>query len=180
VPFEPETQESISEEETMNYQSKPARLVFLVVLALATIVSVVKLSRADHEQDVVKVGDLAGSWQAALLWSNSGCGPASGLVNFTLDATGSTNSATFVGHAGAGPGCGDQTTTQTFTIHTLNPNGSGTAGLTCGVACGWEFQIQVDRQRTIFNLVDVDPANPNNFVAGTAIRQSHASHESGE
>jgi hypothetical protein len=43
--------------------------------------------------------------------------------------------------------------------------------LTCGVGCGWEFNIQVDRQRTMFNLVDVDPMNPNNFVAGTAIRQ---------
>lgn len=164
----------------MNHLRKPGRLAFLVVLALITIVSVVKLSRAAHDEEAIKVGDLAGPWQAALLWSNSGCGPASGLVNFTLDATGSTNSATFVGHAGAGPGCGDQTTTQTFTIHTLNPNGSGTAGLTCGVGCGWEFNIQVDGQRTIFNLVDVDPANPNNFVAGTAIRQSHESHQSEE
>ncbi|HEX8882142.1 MAG TPA: hypothetical protein VF749_19000 [Candidatus Acidoferrum sp.] len=53
----------------------------------------------------------------------------------------------------------------------LNANGSGTAGLICGVGGGCEFAIQVDRQRSMFNLVDVDPANPGNFVAGTAIRQ---------
>ena len=70
--------------------------------------------------------------------------------------------------------CGDTTTsTEAFTIHSLNPNGSGTAGLTCNnqVGCGWELNIQVDRQRSMFNLVDVDAANPNNYVAGTAIRQ---------
>ena len=160
----------------MNYlrQPKRIRLALLSVMCLALLaIPMAKRARAahGHEGDSIKIRDLAGPWQAALLWSNSGCGPASGLVNFTLDATGSTNSATFVGHAGAGPGCGDKTTTQTFTIHTLNPNGSGTAGLTCGVGCGWEFNIQVDRHRSIFNLVDVDPMNPGNFVAGTAIRQ---------
>lgn len=160
----------------MNYlrQPKRIRLLLLSVTCLALMaIPMAKRARAahGHEGDAIKIRDLAGPWQAALLWSNSGCGPASGLVNFTLDATGSTNSATLVGHAGSGPGCGDQTTTQTFTIHTLNPNGSGTAGLTCGPGCGWEFTIQVDRQRSIFNLVDVDPMNPGNFVAGTAIRQ---------
>ncbi len=34
-----------------------------------------------------------------------------------------------------------------------------------------ELNIQVDRQRSMFNLADVDPQNPDNFVAGTAIRQ---------
>ena len=53
----------------------------------------------------------------------------------------------------------------------LNPDGSGTANLSCGNACGWEFTIQVDRQRSMFNLVDVDTQNPDNFVAGTAVRQ---------
>jgi hypothetical protein len=160
----------------MNYLRQPKwmRLALVTAACFAVLaVPLAKRARAAHEHVDGPIGirDLAGPWQAALLWSNSGCGPASGLVNFTLDSTGNTNSATLVGHAGAGPGCGDSTTTQTFTIHTLNPNGSGTAGLTCGVGCGWEFTIQVDRQRSMFNLVDVDPANPGNFVAGTAIRQ---------
>jgi hypothetical protein len=142
-------------------------LVCLIMLA----VPFAKLAKAAHPHEGIQIADLAGTWQAALLWSNSGCGPASGLLTFTLPASGSTSSATLVGHAGAGPGCGDQTTTQTFVIHSLNTNGSGKAGLTCGVACGWELTIQVDRSRNLFNLVDVDPANPNNFVEGTAIRQ---------
>lgn len=142
-------------------------LVCLILLAIP----LGKVAKAAHEQDGIRIADLAGSWQAALLWSGSGCGPASGVLNFTLDTSGSTNSATLTGHAGAAPGCGDQVTTQTFTIQTLNADGSGTAGLTCGVGCGWELTIQVDRSRNLFNMVDVDPANPGNFVEGTAIRQ---------
>ena len=70
-----------------------------------------------------------------------------------------------------GAGCHDSVSQQTFTIQSLNPDGSGTAGLTCGSGCGWEFNIQVDRQRSMFNMVDVDFQNPDNFVAGTAVRQ---------
>jgi hypothetical protein len=112
--------------------------------------------------------DLAGSWQAALLWSGSGCGPMSGLVNFTLDSTGSTSSAVLTTHGD----CGDNTLSgQTFRIDTLNSNGSGTASLSCGPSCGWGFTIQLDPLLTTFNLVDVAPTNPWNYVAGTAIRQ---------
>ena len=124
------------------------------------------------------IAGLAGSWQATLLWSGSGCGPAAGLVNFTLDSTGTTNSAVLVFHSGPGEGCGDSTLTgQTFTIKSLNADGSGTANLSCGPDCGWEFNIQVSRsiirgaKPDIFNLVDVDPENPGNFVEGSAIRQ---------
>ena len=160
----------------MNYllQPKWMRLTLVTVACLAALaIPLAKRARAahEHEGDSIKISDLAGSWQAALVFSNTGCGPASGLVNFTLDSTGTTNSATLVGHSGFGPGCGDSTTTQTFTIQSLNPNGSGKAGLSCGSGCGWEFTIQVDRHREIFNLVDVEPTNPGNFVAGTAIRQ---------
>ena len=87
------------------------------------------------------------------------------------------NSATLIFHmhenTGVGGLCHDSISTETFSIHSLNPNGSGTAGLTCNnaVGCGWELNIQVDRHRSMFNLVDVDPQNPDNFVAGTAIRQ---------
>jgi hypothetical protein len=52
---------------------------------------------------------------------------------------------------------------------TLDSNGSGTAGLTCGAGCGFTFQIQVAPDRTVFNLVDV--TDPNNFLEGVAIHQ---------
>lgn len=157
----------------MNYlhQPKRLRLALLSVMCLTVLVlPLAKRARAAHEHDSIQIKDLAGPWQAALVYSNTGCGPASGLVNFTLDSTGTTHSATLVFHSG----CGDTTTsTEAFTIKSLNPNGSGTAGLTCNnqVGCGWELNIQVDRQRSMFNMVDVNPANPNNYVAGTAIRQ---------
>jgi hypothetical protein len=73
-----------------------------------------------------------------------------------------------VGHS---TGCGDSSTTQTLTVTSMNPNGSGKATLTCGPGCGWDFTIQVSPDRSMFNLVDVDPANPNNTPAGVAIHR---------
>jgi hypothetical protein len=154
-----------------------ARLAFPVLVGLATILSVVAVRADDDRDSELTIANLQGPWQAALVYSNTGCGPASALLNFTLDNTGTTHSAKLVFHSGAGPGCGDSTTTQTFTIQTLKPDGSGTAGLTCGAGCGWEFNIQVDRDRNMFNLVDAYPLNPNNFVAGTAIRQISPGHD---
>lgn len=54
---------------------------------------------------------------------------------------------------------------------TLAANGSGTAGLTLGVGCGWNFNIQVSPDRSTFNLVDVSSANPGNFIAGKAVHR---------
>jgi hypothetical protein len=137
------------------------------VLSALAIASVVGLGISKAE--AAGVGDLAGPWQATLLWSNSGCGPASGLLNFTLDKNGVASSATLASHTN---GCGDSTTKQVFTIESLDSDGSGTANLTCGVGCGWNFVIQVSNNNKIFNLVDVDPANPGNFVEGLAISQT--------
>ena len=101
----------------------------------------------------------------------------SGVVNFNLDSTGTDNAAVLTTHAGAGNGCGDRTNVVSFTILSLNPDGSGTAGLTCASGCGWVFNIQVSQspirgvKPQIFNMVDVAPENPGNFVQGTAIRQ---------
>ena len=160
------------------HQARPAWRVLLFVLCLVTTGFLTTLPTPiaakdlsdDEAHDIRK---LAGPWQATLIWSGSGCGPMSGLVNFILDSAGTTNSAVLVTHAGFAPGCGDRTLTgQTFTIQSLNPDGSGTAGLTCGTGCGWVFRIQVARDDEIFNMVDVEPTNPGNFVEGSAIRQS--------
>ncbi len=93
----------------------------------------------------------------------------SGVVNFTLDQSGVDHKATLRTHGV----CGNNETTETFKIDSLNPDGSGMAGLTCnnGVGCGWVLTIQVDRRNTIFNMADIERTNPGNFVAGTAIRQ---------
>jgi hypothetical protein len=149
----------------MKNHCQMARLASLVVLTLVTVLAMTTPSSATG--NIVKA-DLAGPWQVSLILSNSGCGPMSILVNFTLNSNGSASNATLVSHSG----CGDSTLPgQTFTINTLNANGSGTAGLSCGSGCGWSFNIQVAPDRSTFNLVDVSSANPGNYVEGIAIHQ---------
>jgi len=93
----------------------------------------------------------------------------SGVVNFTLDKTGADHKAILRTHGA----CGDKRTIETFSIDSLNHDGSGMASLTCNnqVGCGWVLTIQVDRDGKIFNMADIEPTNPGNFVAGTAIMQ---------
>lgn len=141
-----------------------ARLALVAGLGLVAILSLPKLSKATGA--IVKA-DLAGPWQIALT-GNTGCGSSALLFTGTLNATGS-GTGTLVGHS---TGCADSTSPgQTFTITSLSPNGSGTANLSCGAGCGWNFTIQVSPDRSIFNLVDVDPANPLNTPGGIAIHQ---------
>jgi hypothetical protein len=118
---------------------------------------------------------LAGTWQATFL-GNTGCGLTSMLVTFTLDSSGNATDAAITGHYvnGGNAFCIDGGTSSgnTFTINSLNSDGAGTAVLGCGSACGgWNFQIQVSRDGTEFNLVDVDPQNTNNLLQGVAILQ---------
>jgi hypothetical protein len=149
-------------------QLRRPKLGFLVVLSFVTIA--LSIGAQTLRADPPGVARLAGPWQAALVWSGSGCGPMAGVVNFTLDETGADHQATLRTHGA----CGDSETTETFRIDSLNPNGSGMASLTCnnGVGCGWVLTIQVDRKGTIFNMADIELTNPGNFVAGTAIRQN--------
>jgi hypothetical protein len=138
-----------------------------VLSALSAALLVVGHAVPSANAEDITIAQLKGKWQAALLWSNSGCGPMSGLLNFTFGLNGTTSTATLTTNSG-NPSC-TPVSTQSFTIHSLNPNGSGIAGLTCGEGCGWQFNIQVAPNLEIFNLVDV--VNGGNYVEGTAIRQ---------
>ena len=156
----------------MNLRDHPARVVVIALLTLVTVVSAVKLSRASI--GVISKADLAGPWQATLI-GNTGCGLVSMLVNFTLNSSGTATNATIVGHL-SGPNTatcvdGTVTTGQTFTISSLNSNGSGVAGLSCGPGCGWVFNIQVSPDRGVANLTDVSTLNPFNTPTGTMIHQ---------
>lgn len=159
-------------EEIKNHTYQPARLALLAVLFLVTVVSAVMPSAAADRAAVVNppitLSNLQGKWAATIV-GNTGCGLGTMYVTFKLDAFGhGSGTATIVGHAQ----CGDGTTTGLdFNIDSLNANGSGTAGLSCGAGCGWALTIQVAKNLQVFNLVDVDPANPNNYIAGTAIHQ---------
>jgi hypothetical protein len=112
----------------------------------------------------ISKGDLNGAWQVTL-YGQGGCGVGTTQVNFTL-----SNGVGTAANRSHTVGCGDSTTTgNTFTITSLSSNGSGTAGLTCGVGCGFTFDIQVAPDRASFNLVDL--TDPGNFLEGVAIHQ---------
>ena len=141
----------------------PARLVLLVVLSFIAVFSFVTLTKATG---TISKGDLTGQW-AMTLTGDTGCGISTSYVTFSLNSSG-TGTATNTSHTS---GCGDSTSTVTFTITSLNSSGSGTANLTCGTACGWNLNIQVSPDRAMFNVVDVSPLNPGNYLEGIAIHQ---------
>lgn len=134
-----------------------------------------KSSRAGELADLpirrapgVTVSQLAGSW-AISLGGNTGCGLSSMYVTVDLDATGKGMAQIHGSSTGCPPSFDPS---EPFQIGSLNPDGSGTAGLTCGPGCGWTFTIQVPEGATnLFTLVDVAPQNPNNVLVGTAARK---------
>jgi hypothetical protein len=157
-----------SNEAAVNHRRRriaPARLAILVVLSLVTVASLVKLGRASI--GTVTKADLSGPWAMTLI-GNTGCGITTLYVTFALNSAGS-GTANYTSHTS---GCGDGSATGvSFTVETLSSNGNGTANLSCGPACGWNLNIQVSPDRSMFNAVDVSPANPGNYLEGLAIHQ---------
>ncbi len=142
-----------------------ARRASLVVLSLVVVVATPTPSSATG--DIVKA-DLAGRWQMTII-GQTGCGFGTTLYTFTLNASGSSANVSGTYHTA---GCGDGTSSSnSFTIQSLNRDGSGTANLTCGSGCGWNLNIQVSPDRSKFNAIDVSSANPGNFIEGVAIHQ---------
>lgn len=112
------------------------------------------------------INSLLGKW-TIVLGGNTGCGSTSLYVTVTLNGAG-TGSATVLGHS---TGCANSNTTETFSVLSLAPDGQGTASLTCGVGCGWQFKIQVGRSGNEMILANVEPTNPNNTPVGMGLRQ---------
>lgn len=149
----------------MKIRHQLRRLKFVLASSLITSALVVQPSSATIGS--IHKADLKGPWQITLT-GFTGCGLMSMLVTVTLDSTGSGTNASITTHGQ----CGDGTLTgQTFAVSTMGANGSGTAGLSCGAGCGWNFAIQVSPDRGTFNLVDVDPVNPGNYLGGMAVHQ---------
>ncbi len=111
------------------------------------------------------VAGLAGPWVATLV-GNTGCGLTTMYVTFSLNSAG-TGNANITTHGQ----CGDGTISDPITVSAVAPNGAGTAHLSCGTDCGWDFKIQVLPGSKLFSLVDVSPGNPNNYLEGTAVYQ---------
>jgi hypothetical protein len=142
------------------------RRALLLALILVTIIVVVRPSRASIGRIVRS--DVAGPWQMTII-GQTGCGFGTSLYTFTLDDHGSSSNVSGTYHTS---GCGDGSSSgNSFVIQSMNPDGSGTANLTCGSGCGWNLNIQVSPDRSKFNVVDVSSANPGNYIEGVAIHQ---------
>jgi hypothetical protein len=152
----------------LKHHPQPARLVLLVALTLVTLASVVNPAAAADGKAVPAARTLAGlqgPWLMTLT-GDDGCGIATKVVTFTLNAAGS-GLATIQQHTSV---CGDGSGSNLpFQIQSLNADGSGTANLSCGTGCGWNFIIQVSKNSQVFNLVDV--VDSKNYQEGTAIHQ---------
>jgi hypothetical protein len=141
------------------------QLAFVIMFSLFISLILVRPSLAGV--GTISKSDLAGPWQMTLT-GNTGCGLTSMLVNVSLNNLGTGTNAVIKMHGQ----CGDSVLSgETFTVLTMAANGSGTANLSCGANCGWNLSIQVSPDRSTFNIVDVDPVNPNNFIGGMAVHQ---------
>jgi hypothetical protein len=150
----------------MNKNRQRVRLAGLVALGLVAMVAMVRPSKATI--GTVSKADLSGPWQMTIV-GQTGCGFGTTLYTFSLNGSGTSSNVTGTSHT---TGCADGTSSgNSFTIESLNNNGSGTANLTCGPSCGWNLNIQVAPDRSTFNVVDVSPANPGNFIEGVAVHQ---------
>ena len=151
--------------EIINRKSKCARV--LAYAALFSLITVFALSVPSAATGNIVKADLAGTWQMTII-GQTGCGFGTTLYTFTLNTNGVATNVSGVSHSGCGDGSfsGDS-----FTVLTLNSNGSGTANLTCGAGCGWNLNIQVAPDRSTFNVIDVSAANPGNFIEGVAVHQ---------
>ena len=152
----------------MGSNFRAARITVLAVLVLATMVSAATLSfAADHKaQPQVTLAQLKGTWGGSF-FGQTGCGVGATYITFTLDANGNgTGTAKEAFHTA---GCGDGSGTYDFVVKSLNANGSGTAGLSCGSGCGFALVIQVSKNHQVMTLVDV--TDPNNYLEGTVLHQ---------
>ena len=148
----------------MKSYHQAVRLALVIGLSLVMNIVLVKPSLATG---TITKADLSGTWQITLN-GRTGCGLVSMLVRVTLNTAGVGTNATLTTHGE----CTDSTLlNQTFEVLSLSGFGDGIASLSCGPGCGWSFNIQVSPDRSMFNLVDVNPDNPGNFLGGVAIHR---------
>jgi hypothetical protein len=123
--------------------------------------------------DNIVTADLKGDWHVSLMGRQlrPECVPqdvqVSAAAMMTLDVAGAGNINVTLRTT-----CGNGDVVNTFAISALNPDGSGTAHLDCGGACGFDFSIQVSPDRSMFNLVTVSPTDTGDMLAGVATRRS--------
>ena len=154
----------------MNTRRPAIRIMTLLTLVLVTISLATQLSQAQDgarssAPAPIVVSQLQGTWTATLSGVN-GCGTATLLITFTLDAKGNGLQTSAQNHTA---GCGDSTTTGLpVQVQSLNSHGSGFIAIGCGTGCGFGFNLQVAPNRQMFNLGA--QSVPGNYLAGVAVR----------
>ncbi|HEX8814925.1 MAG TPA: hypothetical protein VF753_05435 [Terriglobales bacterium] len=109
------------------------------------------------------LGTFLGDWQITFS-GNTDCGANALEFSGSLGTNGQGD-----GELRSSSGCGVNIDgTQDFTVTSFNADGSGTANLSCGNGCAWNFRIQVSPNGKVFALADV--SDPNNYLAGIAIQ----------
>jgi hypothetical protein len=145
-----------------NHNKMPALLMAVTLVAVMSVAA--PFATAEVHPNVIKLANLAGSWQATLI-GQGGCGFGSKLLTFTMNASGDSTTGNWSSNT---TGCGTSSVALTVTITSLNSDGSGTARLEAGSGV-FHFNIQVNPTSNVFNLVDItDSAN---YEEGTAVKQ---------
>lgn len=135
------------------------------LLALTLTVAQFSVSQEKLLPPITKA-QLVGTWTATLS-GYTGCGETTLTTTFTLNRTGNGTQISAVEHT---LGCGDiDQTGQVAQLQVLNADGSGFIAFGCGAGCGFGFNIQVARNKQVFNLGPQLVSG--NFLAGVAVHK---------
>jgi hypothetical protein len=143
-----------------------------LIFSIGILVGITPQRASADTGDALTVASLKGTWQLSFM-GITGCGFTTMVETAVLDGAGVGTVTTAQSHTA---GCGDAITTTAslpFTVNHLNPDGSGTGGLSCGPGCGWNLIIQVSENAQMFTAIDVDPVNPGNFVSIVAVKRKN-------
>jgi hypothetical protein len=152
--------------ETTSNKTKNRLSSLLTALMLVTALAATAISAsAGDAKPAITIANLAGSWTVSY-FSNASCGNGTHIQEFTLASDGVSSSfADTYNTSGCGQG---QNHDETFTIDTLDADGTGTATFSNGDN-PLTFQIQVNLSKNVFSLVDVTDVGQ--YWMGTAVKQ---------
>lgn len=139
----------------------------LIALTLLTVIATAAIpASAGGVKPPITIANLAGPW-TVVIYSNGDCGDGTHILEFTLNSSGvSGDFGDTYNTSVCGKGVHHD---QTFTIETLDAEGTGTATFT-NDGTPLTFSIQVNPTGNIFSLVDVTDVG--SYWMGTAVKQS--------
>jgi hypothetical protein len=148
--------------------NRSTRSIATLAVALLTLTLSAALSTAQDKAKptTVTLAQMKGTWTATVS-GYTGCGPSTLTTTFTLDAGGNGTQISAVEHT---LGCGDiDQSGQVAQLQVLNADRSGFIAFGCGAGCGFGFNIQVAKNKQLFNLGPQSVGG--NIMAGIAVRK---------